>query len=154
MNIYFKYKILPTNNGTEQLALLHKSMLVLISSLFLVFTHVIAEEPANQPIIKMQKRIKQLIKGLESDNISDRRKTTEALGRIGLAAVPALIEGLQDRNLYVRKESAKPLGKIGPAAKAAIPELIKALKDNFGDVSNNAAESFEKNRLGRYASVN
>ena len=162
MNIYFKYKILLTNNGTGQLSLLHKSMLVLIINLFLfitvLFTHAIAEELANQSVIEMQnatemqqkkikrlieqqKRIKQLIKGLKSDDNFDRIENTEALIKIGLVAVPELIEALHDKNWYVRNGSAKALGKIGPVAKAAIPELIKALKDEFWDVSNNATEA-------------
>ncbi|MBN2453282.1 MAG: HEAT repeat domain-containing protein, partial [Candidatus Omnitrophica bacterium] len=49
----------------------------------------------------------------------------EAIGKIGLPAVPALIQALKDKNYFIRDEAAEILGRIGPAAKAAVPAIIQ-----------------------------
>ena len=46
-----------------------------------------------------------------------------------LTDVASLIETLKDEHPYVRTAAAYTLGQIGPDAKAAVPNLIEALKD-------------------------
>lgn len=53
-----------------------------------------------------------------------------ALGKIGEAAVPDLKIALQDSDDDVRRNAAAALGQMGGAAKAAVPDLIEALKDD------------------------
>jgi len=56
-------------------------------------------------------------------------EVSNALEKIGAAAVPALIEALKDREAYTRRRAAMILGEIGPPAKDAVPALVAALKD-------------------------
>jgi HEAT repeat protein len=64
---------------------------------------------------------------------------SEALGKIGAAAVPALVEALKGDNIYIRRKAPGALGKIGGAA--VIPVLLEALSHNDGDVRIRAAEA-------------
>ena len=54
---------------------------------------------------------------------------TDALGRIGPAAVPALIEALRSSDPAVREKALEVLARMGPEAEAAVPELIRLLDD-------------------------
>jgi HEAT repeat protein len=51
------------------------------------------------------------------------------------AAVTALGESLKDKDASTRHGAAEALGAIGPAAKAAVPDLVRALKDDGFAVS-------------------
>ena len=62
-----------------------------------------------------------------------------ALGKIGLAAVPALTQLLTDKDEGVQMVAATLLGKIGPDAMTAVPALTQLLKDNNKWVRMNAA---------------
>jgi HEAT repeat protein len=53
----------------------------------------------------------------------------QALGPVGVDAVPALVGLLHDKDLYVQMTAADCLGNIGPAADAAIPVLLQFLND-------------------------
>jgi HEAT repeat protein len=63
------------------------------------------------------------------------RKATEveliadAIAAIGPDAVPALLEGLKDKEGVVRASCARVLSRIGPDAKAAVPALIRTLRE-------------------------
>ena len=56
--------------------------------------------------------------------------TKNALVRIGGLAVPALINVLNGANWDMRVCAADALSEIGPAARAAVPSLIRAIKDS------------------------
>jgi HEAT repeat protein len=60
-----------------------------------------------------------------------RIETARALWRIDQhrAAVPALAAELKDKEPCNRHRAAVMLGEIGPGAKAAVPDLVRALKD-------------------------
>jgi len=99
-----------------------------------------------------------LVKALRDGEENVRWDAAKALGKIGEAAVPALIEALKDRNWEVRHDASQILvnrliwdgehwrGEYSPvnlpkiAGKAAVPTLIKALKDEQWTVCVNAAK--------------
>ena len=58
-------------------------------------------------------------------------------------AVPALSKGLSHEALKIRKSSAQILGRLGPRAKAAIPALVKALKDPKPSVRDAAIDALQ-----------
>jgi len=66
---------------------------------------------------------------------------SDALGRIGEAAVPALIDALAHPDAEVREQAARALSLIGPKATAAVPELIKLLDDDAEPVRRQAARA-------------
>ena len=67
----------------------------------------------------------------------------QALVTIGPPATPALIEALLDPDSHVRSCAAKVLGAMGPAATRAIPALKNALEDANEAVRQNAAHALE-----------
>jgi HEAT repeat protein len=67
-----------------------------------------------------------LIQALKDEYV--REAVEEALGKIGVPAVPALIEALKDDDEDVRRAAAGALGEIGDPQ--AVPALIEALKDD------------------------
>jgi HEAT repeat protein len=66
---------------------------------------------------------------------------TDALGRIGPAAIPSLLETLKSPNAAVRLKSIEVLGRMGPGAEPAVPELIRLLEDADPDVRKSAART-------------
>ena len=54
---------------------------------------------------------------------------TDALGRIGPAAVPALVEALRGGDSAVREKALEVLGRMGSDAEPAVPDLIWLLDD-------------------------
>ncbi len=69
---------------------------------------------------------------------SDRQAALDEILDIGAAAdgtIPALIRAAEHPDKAVRAQVAKILGKFGPKASAAIPALIKMLKDEDGGES-------------------
>ena len=48
--------------------------------------------------------------------------------------IQLLISALRSEDSGVRRQAAAALGKIGPAAKAAVPALIKVLKENYESI--------------------
>jgi HEAT repeat protein len=57
---------------------------------------------------------------------------TQALGRIGSAAVPALVKALRSDNARVRANAAAALKSMGPAARDAVPGLMEVVKKDRG----------------------
>lgn len=51
---------------------------------------------------------------------------------------------MKDRHHEVRRSAAKALGQLGTAAKDAVPALIETLKDENGDVRQDAAIALKK----------
>ena len=66
---------------------------------------------------------------------------SDALGRIGEAAVPSLIEALNHSDPEVREQAARALALIGPKSVAAVPELVKLLDDESEPVRRQAARA-------------
>ena len=66
---------------------------------------------------------------------------SDALARIGPAAVAQLTSAASDSNSTVRYWSIRSIGLIGPAASNAIPQLIQHLGDQNSDVSSSAASA-------------
>jgi HEAT repeat protein len=61
-----------------------------------------------------------------------RRRTAEALGRIGTpakAVVPALVAALRDESPWVRRQAVESLGWVRPLPRQVIPLLVKMLED-------------------------
>jgi HEAT repeat protein len=67
-----------------------------------------------------------------------------AFGPDGAPAVPALMEMLRDRSPAYRARVAHILQEIGPGAKAAVPELVKRLKEKHAQKPREGKE-FERN---------
>ena len=68
---------------------------------------------------------------------------TGALGRIGVAAVPALTEALKDKSARTRARAAFALGVVGQPAAAAVPALIQATEDKDKTVRDTAVRSLK-----------
>jgi HEAT repeat protein len=66
---------------------------------------------------------------------------SDALGRIGEAAVPSLIQALSHPDPEVREQAARSLAVIGPKSVAAVPELIRLLDDESEPVRRQAARA-------------
>ena len=81
------------------------------------------------------------VKFLKDEDPKVRSEAAKALGKIGLAAVPALIITLKDENSHVRSGAADALAGIGRAAAPAVPALIIALKDKNSFVRSDAADA-------------
>ncbi|HEV3339587.1 MAG TPA: HEAT repeat domain-containing protein [Pirellulales bacterium] len=66
---------------------------------------------------------------------------TDALARIGDAAVPALIETLEDPDDEVRAQAAQALARMGATAAPAVDALVRALNDPNEEVRRGAARA-------------
>jgi len=76
-------------------------------------------------------------------------QAVEALGWIGPPAVTALIEALGHANALVRRHAARALGRLGPAAKVAEPALVRAVSDSDSGVREAAAVALRRVRGDR-----
>jgi len=63
------------------------------------------------------------------DAWSEQEAATDALGRIGAAAVPALLQALQNPDKSVRLKAIDVLARMGAGASDAVPQLIGLLDD-------------------------
>jgi HEAT repeat protein len=61
-----------------------------------------------------------------------RKQLVEALGKVGVPAVPLLIQALGDGDWHVREAACRALGEIGD--RQAVPPLIQALRDGSWQV--------------------
>jgi HEAT repeat protein len=77
--------------------------------------------------------IPELIRSLENKDELFHISVFSTLSQIGKPAVPSLLEIFTDpgRDQFIRRDAACALGSIGVDASEAIPELIKALKNNI-----------------------
>ncbi|MDE0184082.1 MAG: HEAT repeat domain-containing protein [Candidatus Poribacteria bacterium] len=85
-----------------------------------------------------------LMKTLADTDADVRVEGSQALGRIGVPAVPALTEGLSHETLEVRIWSANALSQIEGDIQVAEPVLIQALRDKDKDVRRYAAYALKK----------
>jgi hypothetical protein len=121
---------------------------------------------------ELDRKIERLIKRLGDDRFRIREAAARELVAIGRPAIPALrgvlkspdpdlrlrarnilnqiqnsitglIEDLADKDPKVRREAAEQLGLHGAKAKAAIPALVKALKDGDESVREAAIAALE-----------
>lgn len=67
-----------------------------------------------------------------------------ALGSIGPAALPKLRPALKNPDFRIRSGASKAIGWFGEKAAPAIPELVKLLNDENGNVRLHAAETLGK----------
>jgi len=58
--------------------------------------------------------------------------------------VPALVESLGDANVSVREQAVRALAKFGGSAKAAVPDLLKAVRDREDRVREFAQDALEE----------
>ncbi|MGE3808995.1 MAG: HEAT repeat domain-containing protein [Gemmataceae bacterium] len=65
----------------------------------------------------------------------------QALGRIGVAGLPALIDALQHPLKQVRREAVWAIKRLGPHGERAVPALIDALEDSDSRVRMGAAHA-------------
>lgn len=65
----------------------------------------------------------------------------DALGRIGVAAVPQLAEALHHPDPEIRRNATRVLARIGPEAILAVPELRRLLGDSNEAVRQAAARA-------------
>jgi len=95
---------------------------------------VVARAAYEQPIVEPEP-IKPLAAWTEQE------AAAEALGRIGVAAVPSLVESLQSPNVAVRLKAVEVLGRMGADAKDAVPQLVRLLDDSDPAVRKAAART-------------
>jgi HEAT repeat protein len=73
-----------------------------------------------------------------------RNSAKTALGRLGVAAIPALVEALQSRETRARLAAAEVLKSLGKGARLAVSALIAALDDHDAAVRAMAAAALVK----------
>jgi HEAT repeat protein len=66
---------------------------------------------------------------------------SDALGRIGAAAVPALVKALEDPNPGVKIEACRALAYMGSQGKEAVGALTRVLTDREENVRQEAARA-------------
>jgi HEAT repeat protein len=81
-----------------------------------------------------------LIQAAQNKNL--REAVVQVLGKIGVAAVPKLIEALQDRQTYVRTLACTALGVIGDGQ--AVPALLSTLQDQKAEVRRAAQKALQQ----------
>ena len=82
-----------------------------------------------------------LLAALKEDDVEIRVHLTEALGKLGRAAVMPLSEALADPDVRVRRGAAEALANLDPKAKRALPALREALRDADPGVRKAAQEA-------------
>jgi HEAT repeat protein len=85
--------------------------------------------------LKAADAVNDLGTALADENEDVRLAASEALVRIGPAAVPVLRIALEDKNTNAKKLSLACLSALGPAAKEALPAIEKAQSDVDKDIS-------------------
>ncbi len=88
------------------------------------------------PAAQQQGAGRRVVKLLEDDDVSIRRKAAETLGgflRDAMSIVPSLIEALTDSDRHVRINAAGSLGRLGEAARSSLPSLLHCVNSNASD---------------------
>lgn len=105
---------------------------------------------------KAKDAVPALIRCLKAKKVDLREAAIRSLGEIGAGAkeaVPALAGILRERTglfdnveagYRCRARAAEALGRLGPAARAALPDLLKSLKDNNATVRVRCAEAIKR----------
>ena len=84
---------------------------------------------------------------------SEQDAATDALGRIGGAAVPPLVSALHNPDPAVRLKAVEVLGRMGEDAQGAVPELVQLLNDPDAEVRKSAARTLGRIGPGAGAAV-
>jgi len=82
-----------------------------------------------EPPPKDEEVIAALIESLADTDGEVRQNIAAALGNLGQRAVPRLIDALSDSTMERRAGAAQALSQVRPVPKAAVPALLKAMKD-------------------------
>lgn len=93
-----------------------------------------------------------LKKLLKDDNAEVRRRTLEALNKLGKAAktaIPQIVPLLKDEDLYVRIAAVETLTNLSEVTKASIPEIELLLKHEDTEIRSAAVEAL--GNLGKAA---
>jgi HEAT repeat protein len=82
-----------------------------------------------------------LVEALQDDDTTVVQNICNALVALGPKAVPCLIKGLTHKDKNIRSRAADALGKMGTVkeVQAALPALLKALKDKEVEVRRSAS---------------
>jgi HEAT repeat protein/nucleoside phosphorylase len=87
--------------------------------------------------------IPELLKALEDQDSTVKKRTCIALGQLGSeAAIAGLLEALEDQDTNVRREAATALGQLN--SEAVIPGLLKALEHSNSDIRWCATEGLKQ----------
>lgn len=78
---------------------------------------------------------------LEDSDSEVRRQASEALSRMGEAALPAFVKALKHENWDRRIQGARFLGKLGPQGASAVSDLVEALMDKRMEVRREAIKA-------------
>jgi hypothetical protein len=73
-----------------------------------------------------------------------RNASANALGYIGLPALPALVGAIKHEDEWVRAKSAYTIGRMGLKAKEAVPVLVNALRDKSRRVRSKSARALNR----------
>lgn len=104
-----------------------------------------AQIPPKEPSpISTEVLLVPLLEALADTDIETRQNVALTLANLGSPAVAPLIETLKDRNAVRRAGAAYALAQLGPTAKAAVPALVKALKDDDINVRRQAAYALQR----------
>lgn len=85
------------------------------------------------------RQIAEYISQLKYWDLGVAESASEALGKIGTAAIPALVEALQSDHIFIRRKVPDALGRIG--GKAVVPALLEALSHDDVEVRVRAAKA-------------
>jgi HEAT repeat protein len=96
---------------------------------------------------KARGEMPELIRVLGDENNDVRTAARWALGQTGQEGIPALREAMKSGNPRIRSGAAYALGSMGPAAEDAIPDFIRALKDEDRTVRIDAVLAIGKTRV-------
>jgi HEAT repeat protein len=70
-----------------------------------------------------------LVTALKDEDFTVRNAAKQALGLLGIGALPELVQGLKAPEPLVRLEAAELVGNLGGAAQLAVPNLLALLGD-------------------------
>ncbi len=105
--------------------------------LFLGSTSAIAAAPA----LGDRELALRLIAALNDPDPDVRANLSQALAKIGPAAVEPLVEALANTVPERRAGAAAALGLLGPTAKSALPQLLNLLDDKENEVRRQASQA-------------
>jgi HEAT repeat protein len=97
--------------------------------------------------------ISALVDALNNDSDAVRDAASEALSKLGRAAVPALIAALKSPHIYQRAWAVQALGRINPIPTNAERALRLALNDKSEIVKNEAAAALKGSKVDASAAV-
>jgi HEAT repeat protein len=85
---------------------------------------------SREPSLKDEEVIVKLVESLADIDAEVRYNIATALANMGQRTVPYLIEALKSESVERRAGAAQALSMVRPSARSAVPELLKAMKDD------------------------